>query len=221
MKKLVAVLMCLMMVLSLFSCRTSDEDPANTPTDPPTSNDVALQMYEAAIRDEICVVDERLGETKLNSLRFPSDNLRVGECEILNRAILDMDGDGIDEYIIQSPDKDHIVLHYYNGRVYSYCFDRSHFYHLNTDGSFYWSESCESENWTHGLNQMVFNGSSFDIKEIYRIKHIVPLDFYENLEFYTDGQQITREEFLDDRKSRTVVIFSPLDIACEQMRYAR
>ena len=153
MKKIVAVLMCLMMVLSLFSCKLSeaqDDLASNDNTDStdfnhdstddsitsPSEADIAMQTYEAVINDEICVVDEHLGEIKLKDCRFPSDNLRLAECEILSKAILDMDGDGINEYIIQSEAKDHIVLHYYNGNVYSYCFDNSNFYNLNTDGSF-------------------------------------------------------------------------------------
>ena len=232
MRKYVAFLLCFVMIVSLFSCElnkdqdtpsqnenTSSEsvendDTNNTPTQI-SEAEKAMQMYESAIKGEICVFDEVLGEVKLEDCRFLSNNLRLGECEILNKAILDMDGDGINEYVIQSPNKDHIVLHYYNGKVYSYCFDKSDFYNLNTDGSFYWSDSYESENWTHGLNQIMFDGESLNIKEIYRIKHIAPFDFYENLEFYVDGKQITRVEFLDYRNFGTLVIFSPLDISCE------
>ncbi|MBR6681003.1 MAG: hypothetical protein IKL59_07045 [Clostridia bacterium] len=180
-----------------------------------TEAEIAMEMYEAAINDKICVIDEHLGEIKLKACRFPSNNARIDECKLLTKAILDLDGDGINEYVIQSPDKDHIVLHYYGGKVFSYCFDKNNFYNLNADGSFYWSDSYESENWTHGLNQITFDGESLNIKEIYRIKHITPFDFYENLEFYVDGKQITREEFLDYHKSGTLVIFSPLDISCE------
>ena len=234
MKKLVAFLLCLIMILSLFSCMSnenqndlssnentslSDVNDDSTDDDNTTLQlskaETAMKMYEAAIKGELCVFDELLGEVKLEDCRFTSNNLRLGECEILGKAILDMDGDGINEYVIQSEEKDHIVLHYFNGKVYSYCFGRSNFYNLKTDGSFYWSDSYESENWSHGLNQISFNGSSLSIKEIYRIKHISPLDFYENLEFYVDGKQITRGDFLDYHKSGTVVIFSPLDISCE------
>ncbi len=214
MKKYIAFSLCVIMILSLFSCKLNENQDALPPNEN-TEAERAMEMYEAAIKGEICVFDGFLGEVKLEDCRFPSNNLRLGECEILSKAILDMDGDGINEYVIQSEAKDHIVLHYYNGKVYSYCFDRSNFYNLNTDGSFYWSDSYEFENWTHGLNQITFNGSSLSIKEIYRIKHISPLDFYNNYEVYVDGKQITRGEFSDYRKFGTVVIFSPLDISCE------
>ncbi len=233
MKKIVAAFLCLVMLLLLFSCELNKNQDNLSSNDNSDSFDVngdnindnitsqlseaeiAMEMYAAAINDEICVFDEQLGEIKLGACRFPSHNLRLDECELLNKAILDMDGDGINEYVIQSPDKDHIVLHYYGGKVFSYCFDKNNFYNLNTDGSFYWSDSYESENWTHGLNQITFDGKSLNIKEIYRIKHITPFDFYENLEFYVDDKQITREEFLHCRKFGTLVIFSPLEISCE------
>jgi len=218
MKKLAAILTCLTMVLTLFSSCINDQNGEETTTIndvPPSSNDIAMQAYEAAINDEISVFDERSGEIKLKDCRFPSNDLRLGECEILSKAILDIDGDGVNEYVIQSEAKDHIILRYYDGKVYGYCFDSSNFYNLNTDGSFYWSDSYESENWAHGLSQVTFNGSSLNIEEIYRIKHANPLDFYEDLDFYVDDEQLTREEFLDYNKHREIVIFSPLDISCE------
>ena len=46
----------------------------------------------------------------MKDCRFPSNHLRLDECEILNKAILDMDGDGVNEYVIQSEAKDHIVI---------------------------------------------------------------------------------------------------------------
>ena len=201
------------MTISLFSCVLSEGQ--GTSSAQLSDAEKAMQMYEGAIKGDIYVFDERLGEIKLKDCRFPSNNLRLGECEILSKAILDMDKDGINEYVIQSETKDHIVLHYCNGKVYSYCFDSSKFYNLNIDGSFYWSDSYESENWAHGLNRITFNESSLITKEIYRIKHISPFDFYENLEFYVDGNQITREEFLDHHKSVDLAIFSPFDISCE------
>ena len=122
MKKFVALLFCFILIFSLISCNTNEQDFLNNQKESESEdktvstilneNELALQMYEAAINGEICVVDGRLGEIKLKDCRFPSDNLRLNECDILNKAILDMDGDGINEYVIQSETKEHIVLHY-------------------------------------------------------------------------------------------------------------
>ncbi|MBE6553075.1 MAG: hypothetical protein E7666_01905 [Ruminococcaceae bacterium] len=267
MKKLVAVLMCLWMVLSLFSCRikhpndnetdttgdgtgdqeceetitpgdgTSDQECEETitpgdgtsdqaceepvpPGDPsPSLNDIGTQMFEAAIRDEIGVFDERLGEIKLKDSRFPSDNIRLGECEILTKAILDVDGDGIREYMIRSEANDSILLRYYNGKVYSYCFDSKRFFNLNTDGSFYWVDSYDLCDCTRGCSQIVFDGSSIGIKEIYRIKQTSPYDYGDgDHTYFVEGNLTTREEFMDyydsNCRDQEVAIFSPLDISC-------
>lgn len=185
----------------------------------PMVNGYAMRRYEAAIRGEISVFDENLGEIKLRDCRFPSDNLSFGECEILSKAILDLDGDGVNEYVIQSPDKDHIVLRYYNGKVYSYCFDAKSFFNLNTDGSFYWIDSYDLSNCTRGYNQIAFEGSSLRIKEIYRIKQTSPYDYGDgDHAYFVDGKQITHEEFVDyydsNCRGTRMAIFSPLDISC-------
>ncbi len=208
MKKSIALLLGLLTVFSLFSCDNAGKERPNT-----GDGEIAMDMYDAAIKGEVCVFDESLNEVKLEDCRFPSNNLRLGECEILTKAILDMDQDGINEYVIQSEANDHIVLHYYDGKVYSYCFDSNSFYNLNTDGSFYWINSSDD---SRGLNQLSFDGSSMSIKEIYKIKY-PQHEYYEGDEFYMDGKQITYEEFSDyDRNHHTTgVLFSPLDISCE------
>ena len=69
MRNLFAFLLCLIMLISLVSCGSS-EDPAdpsqnnntyNTPTQD-SNAELAMELYEAAINDEICVIDERVGE---------------------------------------------------------------------------------------------------------------------------------------------------------------
>ena len=172
MKKQIAFLLCLLMILSLFSCESNEDLAEPLSSDNITSHlseaEIAMEMYEAAIKGEIRVFDELLGEGKLEDCLFLSSNLLLGECEILSKAILDIDGDGINEYVIQSEENDHILLHYYNGKVYSYSFDRSNFYNLNTDGSFYWADNwsndAEGEISVHGLNRVTFNGSSLNVK---------------------------------------------------------
>ena len=209
MKKYIAFFLCLMMILSLVSCELNEDqdtlsqnentdsdsienDSINDNTTPQRSEaEIAMEMYEAAINDEICVFDEHLGEIKLEDCHFPSNNLRLGECEILNKAILDMDGDGINEYVIQAQDEaDHIVLHYYDGKVYSYSFGVTEFRHLNTNGTFYWFSN--SNYWVGGLSRLVFNGSSISIEKMYEV------NIYEDEDkdaYYIEGKPVTREEF--------------------------
>ena len=161
MKKYITFLLCLIIILLMCSCKANEDKDAISQNDstnkvPTQISDAqkAMQMYEAAIKGEICVLDKDFGEIKLQDCRFPNSNLRLGECEILYKAIFDMDGDCINEYVIQSETKDHIVLRYYNGNVYSYCFENKDFFNLCTDGSYYWIDSYEIDNCTRGLNQM-------------------------------------------------------------------
>ena len=243
MKKMLALLLCFIMLFSLDSClfdhrslreiETNATVPDGTAEDTTDSvfeeeksnatshtNIIAMQMYEAAINDEICVFDEHLGDTTLKSLRFPSNNARLDECKLLMKAILDMDGDGINEYVIQSEAKDHIVLHYYHDKIYSYCFDSKSFFNLTTNGSFHWIDSYELSNCTRGFSQIVFDGSSIRIKEIYRIKQTSPYDYGDgDHEYYVEGKHVTREKFRDyydsNCRSKAIATFSPLDISCE------
>ena len=204
----------------LVDAFTGEGSECDNITSQPAEAEIAMQMYQAAINGEICVIDEHLGEIKLKDCRFPSNHLRLDECGILNKAILDMDGDGVNEYVIQSEAKDHIVLHYYDGKVYSYCFDSKSFFNLNTDGSFYWIDSYDLSNCTRGHNQILFDGSLCHVKEIYRIKQTSPYDYGDgDHEYYMDGKQITHEKFRDyydsNCRGKTMAIFSPLDISCE------
>ncbi|MBQ9086901.1 MAG: hypothetical protein IJY47_06905 [Clostridia bacterium] len=190
MKKYFVFLFCLIMIISLVSCESSEaqddlssnensgstdlnNDIKNDHITSPSEAEIAMTMYEAAISNEIYVVDEQMGEISLNDCRFLTNNVTIGECEFINKAILDMDGDGIDEYIIQSPQRDHIILRYYDGKIYSYSFDSKSLYRLNTDGTFYWY-STDSDSITDaktmGLNQITFDGSFAVIKEIYKLK---------------------------------------------------
>ena len=221
MKKLAALLLSATTLLTLCACNVkpeseeekttaitddtslvSNEKPESeekTTTDitndvPPVFNDVSLQIHEAAIRGEISVYDERLGEVKLKDLRFASNNTRLDECKFLEKAILDLDGDGFHEYIIKSPNQEYIVLRCYNGKVYSYWLDACDYYDFNTDGTFYWCNSPETEGTECGLNQIVFSGETLNVRSIYGLKHSKHPDLY-----LVEGKAVTEAEYYDYR----------------------
>ena len=217
MKKLFAFLLCSVMILSLVSCKLNEDQNAPSPSENADStpsvsiesdntndnittqmirSEKAMQMYEAAIKGEICVFDERAGEAKLSSLRFTSNGLSLGECNLLKKAVSDIDGDGVYEYVIKSPDKKHIILRCYNDKVYSYHFDISDFYNFNADGTFYWYDPSEEGGMECGLNKIIFDGESLITKPMYGVKQSYNPTKYE---YFVEGEAVTEDEYYSYR----------------------
>ena len=216
MKKYIALLLCLVMIISMFSCNLTQENKdaesstalteehpekdvtegedttGSTESTQITEAERAMQMYEAAIIGEICVVDERLGEVKLKNCRFPSNDWPLSACKILYNAILDMDGDGVNEYVIKSPDHECIILRYYNDKVYSYWLDTVDFYNFNTDGSFHWYDNLEEDEWVCGLSKIVFDGETLNVKSVYSLKYSPNPSKYE---YFVEGSAVTGTEY--------------------------
>lgn len=222
----VAAIACLLVGLGIYgSMMWLGRDPGRTPIGGTPgeqatheavtlTNNVAMQMYEAAIRDEISVVDERLGETKLKSLRFPSNDTALAECRLLKKALLDVDQDGVHEFVIQSPDHEHIVLRCYHGKVYSYRLDAFDFYKFNTDGTFYWCHSPESGVRECGLNQIVFDGEAINVKPIYGLKYSENPAKYN---YFVEGEAVTEQGYYDRRTHhwpKESMNFSQFEISC-------
>ncbi len=222
----VAAILCLFVGLGIYGGmmwlgRDSGQTPVGgtrgeetTQEESTLSNDVAMEMYEAAIRDEICVWDERLGEAKLKSLRFSSNDTTLDACKLLQKAILDVDRDGVSEYVIQSPDHEHIILRCYNGKVYSYRLDTCDFYKFNTDGTFYWYHSPESGARECGLSEIVFDGEAINVKSIYSLTYSENPAKYE---YFIEGAAVTEDEYYDVR-NQTVrydsMKFSQFEMSC-------
>ena len=208
---------CALLLATAVSCNKSTDDPSS-PQDAlhesQGENEIATQMYEAVIHDEICVLDEHLGETKLKSLRFSSNDTSLDECKLLTKAILDIDQDGVNEYVIQSPDHEHIILRYYNGKVYSYWLDAREFYKFNTDGTFYWYDSPETEGIECGLNKIIFDGETLNTKSIYSLKYSENPTKYE---YFVEGKAVTEDEY-DDFRNQNVrydsMKFSQFETSC-------
>lgn len=107
-------------------------------------------------------------------------------------AIVDMDGDGIREVVLDIPPHDVLVLRYYSGEVYGYGFGVRALRDIKVDGSFYGSESASSG----GCYRLAFAHSDCE-----RIE----LAFYdgEDNEYRLHGEQSTEEEvdaFLNAKK---------------------
>ena len=174
----------------------NDNENANKDDGPELSDaEKAMKTYYAVINGEIDVFDQTSGEIALKDIRFPTDNKTLGESKILYNAILDLDGDGINEYVIKSPSYDFIVLRYYNEKVYSYRLESKDFYDFNTDGTFYSYESSTDNALECGLNEITFDGEKLNIKSLYMLKYnkeTSPI-----YEYYVDGKAVTHDEYED------------------------
>lgn len=180
----------------------------------PYESEDAMKMYEAAINGEISIVDEHLGEIKLKDLPFRSNNTKLGESKLLTKAILDIDQDGVNEYVIKSPNNEHIILRYYNGKIYSYRLDVSDYYKFNTDGTFYWYDSSAAEAEVCGLNKIIFDGETLKVKSIYSLKYSSTAT---NYEYFVEGDAASEDEYYDYREQnirKERVKFSQFEPTC-------
>lgn len=208
MKKTIFAFLFLTMLLSLFSCISNQNQ------DDLSEAEIAMEMYEAAINDEICVFDERSGEIKLKSLRFPSNDTRLDACKLLMKAIPDIDQDGVNEYVIQSPDHEYIILRYCNGKVYSYRLDTDDFYQFNADGTFYWYDSSVADGEECGLSKIIFDGETLIVKSIYSLKYFENPTKYE---YFVEGEDVTEDEYYAYRAHnihKAKMKFSQFELTC-------
>lgn len=188
-------------------------DNNNTTTDEPIfekteENYIAMRAYAAVIKGEVCIIDEHLGEIKLKDYHFPSNNTRLEECKLLEKASLDVDGDAIREFVIKYSDQEYIILRCYNDKVYSYCLNGCDYYKFNTDGTFYWAIYPDSSTMECGLSKITFDGESLNVRSLYSLKD--PMQ----CEYFVDGKAVTAKEYHNYRDGfRTEAMdFSYLDL---------
>ena len=213
MKKIVSFLLCIIITAPLIAC-DFEKEQNNTDENILKENNIAMQMYESAIGNEICVFDEHLGEINLKDLRFQKSNARLDECKLLKKAISDIDRDGINEYIIQSPDQEYIILRHHNSKVYSYCLDSCDHYKFNTDGTFYWCNSPKSSETECGLNKIIFDGETLKINSVYSLEYFTNPTRYE---YYVGGKAVTENEYYAYRNGnlhKEQIKFSQFELTC-------
>ena len=229
MKKYIVFLLCLIMILSLFSCdienqndnknndissntdsNTSSEETGTTPTQK-TQAEIAMEMYDAVLENEIKVYETNTREySYLADCRTPYASVLLRDCENLRYAYTDIDGDSTEDLVIDCGDT--LILRYYEGVVYLYSFTFRNMYYLNTDGSYSWNHN--GQNFEYGEKQLAFEGAELKSKELWRIVN----DGEPNAEYYIEGKQVTKEEFLkhinDNRESR--LQFEPLEVSWQK-----
>ena len=137
----------------------------------------------------------------------PSGKKPLSKIKDLKFAFIDMDGDTVDELVIDCGEL--IVLHYNGHSVYLYTLSIDQAYKLNTDGTLMWKSNGET--FEYGESRVVgyYLDGDYDTEELWKIVN----DGEENAEYYICGKQVTKEEmqkYLAENE-KTPVEFLPLD----------
>ena len=212
MKKYIAFLLCLIMILSLISCDTTDKNKDTENDIPSTENtqiseaERAMEMYEAVLKNEIKVYETDIEEYNyLKDCKTPYNRIQLCELERLRYAHMDVDGDSVNELVIDCSDT--LILRYYEGCVYVYPFTFRGINNLHTDGSYSWNDT--GVNFEYGEDQLAFDGAELKTKELWRIVN----DGEPNAKYYIGDKQVTQEEILKyiEDNPKTRIEFSPLE----------
>lgn len=215
MKKFLLIAVCLLMVLSLQACdsesdqyQESESDSAQSSEQESTQEQVALEMFEAAINGKIRVHNEYQGEIDIQDCFLPGLGKRMEKCIVNECVVIDLDGEGISEYVIRSSIGDSVILRYYDGKVYAYIMSYRHFYNLHTDRSFYWNQTKEGK-LSYGASKIRFVGEELMMDPIYSIIN----DGEEDAAYYIGEKAVTQQELLDyiEQTSKSVVEYSEFD----------
>ena len=173
-----------------------------------TEAEIAMEMYEAAINNEIKVYETNIQEYNyLADCKTPYNRIPLADCERLKYAYTDMDNDSINELVIDCGDT--LLLRYYEGTVYVYSFTFRNLYYLNTDGSYSWNHT--GQDFEYGEKQIYFEGAELKAKELYRIVN----DGEPNAEYYVEGKPVTQKElqkYIEDNP-KTQLVFLPLEVS--------
>lgn len=230
MKKHIALLLCLIMILSLFSCETNknqDALPSNENSGssdvnaditngdniaPQTSEaEIAMEMYEAVLKNEIKVYETDTEKYNyLRDINTPYNGIPLCEMERLGYVYMDIDSNGTNELLIDCGGT--LILRYYEGTVYIYSFIFRNMYYLNTDGSYSWNHT--GQDFEYGKDQIYFEGAELKSRELYRIVN----DGEPNAEYYIEGKQVTQEAILKycEDNPKIKVEFSPLEVSWQK-----
>ena len=178
MRRILALTIGILLMITMFGCKpnpsennehTSAESETPESTEQgPTESEIALRMYDSAVKGKIRVCNEYQGEIELKDCLLPGLLKRMEDSIVDQKAIVDLDQDGICEYVIQSSLEDSVVLHYYDGKVYAYTFSFRNFSSLRTDGTYFWYQTKES-GLNYGASKLRFEGSEMIEESVFTV----------------------------------------------------
>lgn len=215
MKKILVIAVCLLMVLSLLACNSesdknheNESDSAQSSEKEPTPEQIALEMFQAAVNGTIRIHNEFQGEIELKDCLLPGMGKRMEKCIVNESIVIDLDDDGISEYVIKSSLGDSVILRYFDGKVYAYTMSFRNFYNLHTDGSFYWNQTKEGK-LSYGASKIRFVAEELTIVPVLSVVN----DGEEDAAYYIGEKAVTEQELLDyiEQTNKSVVEYTDFD----------
>ena len=211
MKKYLALLLCLVVMVPLAACTPIPwpaEDDTTTDTTNDIRNEAAMAAYEAVLSCDAQMwsngtVGEALPLYYLKDFKF--SGVRLDEAGPLQQAFVDINGDGLNECIVTGFSNDSLLLYYHDGHVY---FTNLNVYYedFHTDGSCAWNDTSAGGH-EYGESQLFFDGNTWESTELWRVVN----DGETDAAYYVGGEQVSKEVLSAYTRNRvtTAVEFSP------------
>ncbi|MBQ7379123.1 MAG: hypothetical protein IJW70_05520 [Clostridia bacterium] len=201
MRRTFALTICILLIITMLGCTpNSSENNEHTSTEAeifestqqePTEAEIALEMYDAAVKGKIRVNSEYQGEIELKDCLLPGLLKKMEDSLVDQKAIIDLDMDGICEYVIQSSLGDCVVLHYFDGKVYAYTFSFRNFSSLRTDGTYFWYQTKDG-GLTYGASKLRFEGSEMIEESVFTV---IEANEQNDAVFYIGEREVDEQEY--------------------------
>lgn len=132
-----------------------------------------------------CIVNQPC-ENTIDFYKFPYEYNAIATSNTVKYAVVDMDGDGMEELLIK--DNDTLLLRQKDGIIYGYSFIFRHMDHVYTDGNFSWNGSAGLE---YGRSKIIFNeNNTYRENELYKI-NVIDAETYK---ISINGNEATQEQ---------------------------
>lgn len=145
MKKLIALLLCLVICLSFAGCQkpeTQGEKPTKQTEKPAEPTENPREALEKVLNKEAnftykCLVFGKVTEENLEKFMFATEGSAINPFVPWGYTYVDLDSDGVDELVIYPLSLTYcLILRYGGERVYGYLVPQRSFVNLRTDGTF-------------------------------------------------------------------------------------
>lgn len=176
----------------------TDDDLEYTPEDIPEVYWAVLNNQEAIYFPEGCTSHSRPCYAWLDDYKFAYDFIELAACDWAEYFVMDMDGDGSKELLIQASDT--LLLREKDGIVYGYSFIFRQMMDVYEDGTFryyYGGNGIET-----GITKISFKEDN-NYKMIYLCEYRKYSNNGEADYFRIDGIDVTEEEYLDYERKHT------------------